>query len=236
MGLHKFKGMSQSIPIFELKSCHSFWATIWAEHKDLDWAIKQLERTRVYDPTNIWLLMNLIDVYSNKKDYKKVEELCREAIVVDDSVSNIHYELGSSLEEQRKYEEALACFERAIKLKWNDWHSYSSKSGCLIFLGRYDECIKTCEYAIISLPIGLRGHFSWCFHYNMAAAYARMGDDDKALENIKKAVGYGGKETIKSLKRDKDGDFCNLYENPQFKKILKGEQERQGKGRKKKRR
>jgi tetratricopeptide (TPR) repeat protein len=238
--LHKFKGLSQAIPIFELKSCHSFQAEILAKYKNLDWAIKQLERTRVYDPTNIWLLMTLIDIYVNKKDYKKVEEFCREAIVVDDSMSNIYCELGSSLEEQKKYDDALQCFEMAIKLKWNDWYSHVGKSACLIFMGRYDECIRACEHAIISIPTGLRERssrelFRWIFHYNMAAAYARRGDGDKALSNIKKAVEYGEKEVIKELKKDKDGDFCNLYENPQFKKILKRSQKKQGKGKRKKR-
>jgi tetratricopeptide (TPR) repeat protein len=235
MGLHKFKGLSQSIPVFELKSCYSFQAEVLAEYKNLNWAIQQLERTKVYDPTNIWLLMTLIDVYGNKKDYRKVEELCREAIIVDDSVSNIYYELGSSLEEQRKYEDALDSFEKSIKLKWNDWYSHIRKSACQIFLGRYDECIKTCEYAIKSLPVGLKKRFGETFHYNMAAAYARKGDDNKALANIRRAVEYGGKVVIKYLKKDKDGDFCSLYENPQFQKILKGEQTKQGKIKREKR-
>ena len=56
----------------------------------------------------------------------------------------------------------------------------------------------------------------------MAAAYAKKGNTRKAISNIKKAIGFGENEIIKSLKKDEDGDFCNLYENAEFIKIRKG--------------
>jgi len=222
MGLQKFKGMAQRIPVFELKSCYSRDAEILAEYKDLNWAIRQLEHIKVFDPSNIWLLMTLINIYENRKDYKKVERLCREAIAIDDRVANIHVELGASLGEQNKYEEALVHFNKSISLKPNLWGSYIGKSSCLVFLGLYDECIKVCKYANKNIPVYLRKHFTDSFYYNMAAAYARKGNVRKALANIKKAVKIAGKETLKNLKKDKDGDFCNLYENTEFQQIRKG--------------
>jgi tetratricopeptide (TPR) repeat protein len=224
MGLQRFKGFSQEVPVFELKSCYTVEAEIFGESKEFDWEIKQLERIRIFDPSNIWLLMTLIDIYGHKKNYKKVEKFCRESIAIEDSVSIIHNELGEALEEQKKYKEALEEYDKAINLRWDSWSSYNGKSVCLIFLGRYDECIKTCDYAISNMPPVLAKILGSGLYYNMAAAYARKGNKLKALTNIKKAIKLGEREIVKTLKKDRDRDFCNLYTNPEFQQIRKGNQ------------
>jgi len=222
MGLQRLKGMSQEIPVFELKSCYSLEGEILSEDEGLEWEIKQLERIRVFDPSNIWLLMTLIDIYRNKKNYKRVEKLCREAIAVDDSVSNIHHELGVSLHEQKKYEEALKHFDTAINLRWDCWNSYIGKSICFLNLGSLDKCVETCKYAIDNIPIWLTGHFCDDLHFFMAAACARKGDVKKAIANIEKAIRIGGTETLKKLRNDEGENFCNLYDNADFKRLLEG--------------
>lgn len=219
MGLQRLKGMSQEIPVFELKSCYSLEGEILGGYKDFKWEIKQLERIRIFDPSNIWLLMTLIDIYRNKKNYKRVKKLCREAIAVDDSVSNIHHELGVSLHEQKKHEEALKHFETAIILRWNCWESYTGKSICFLNLGSFDKCIETCKYAIGNIPTWLKGHFCDDFHYYMAAAYAQKGDVKKAITNIEKAIRIGGAEILRKLRKDEGENFCNLYDNAEFKRL-----------------
>jgi len=159
MGLQKFKGMSQEIPVFELKSCYTLEAEIYGDTTEFNWEIKQLERIKVFDPANIWLLMTLIDIYRNRGNHKKVEKLCREAIAIDDTVGNIHHELAVSLHEQRKYEEALKHFDTAINLRWDRWVSYIGKSVCFLNLGSWDKCIETCKYAISNIPTWLKGLF-----------------------------------------------------------------------------
>ncbi|TKJ38640.1 MAG: hypothetical protein CEE38_02755 [Planctomycetes bacterium B3_Pla] len=224
MGLQRFKGMSQEVPIFELKTCYTVDAEVFGKSKEFDWEIKQLERIRVSDPSNIWLLMTLIDIYGYRKNYKKVVKFCREALAIEDGVSSIHDELGDALEEQRKYKEALTEFDKAISLRWDSWSSYRGKSACLIFLGQYDECIKTCAYAISNIPAYLTKHSGHALYYNMAVAYARKGDKRKALTSIKKALKLRRRETLDALRKDRDKDFCSLYTNPEFKRIRAGKQ------------
>jgi tetratricopeptide (TPR) repeat protein len=231
MGLQQLKGMSQEIPVFELKTCYSLEGEILAELPDLGWAITQLERIKVFDPSNVWLLMTLIDIYRNKKSYKRVEKLCREAIAVDDSVSNIHHELGVSLHEQKKYEEALKHFDTAINLRWDCWNSYIGKSICFLNLGSWDKCVETCKYAIDNIPIWLTGHFCDDLHFFMAAAYAMKKDVKKAIANIKKAIRIGGNETLKKLRNDEGENFCNLYDNAEFKRLRDGKLKKDGKER-----
>lgn len=239
MGLQRLKGMSQEIPVFELKSCYSLEGEILGEDEGFEWEIKQLERVRVFDPSNIWLLMTLIDIYRNKEKYKKVKELCREAIAVDASVGNIHYELAVSLHEHKSYEEALSHFEAAINLRWDCWAYYVGKSTCLLNLGKatsssslgyWDKCIETCKYAIRNMPAYLRGFFCDDLYYLMGAAYACKGEAKRAMANVRKAVRIGGTKTLMRLKRDEGGDFCNLYDNSEFKQVRDGKWQQDGKG------
>lgn len=239
MGLQRLKGMSQEIPVFELKSCYTLEGEILSEDRDLEWEIKQLERIRVFDPSNIWLLMTLIDIYSNKKNYKRVEKLCREAIAIDTSVGKIHHELAVSLHEQKRYEEAFNHFDSAINLRWDCWVSYAGKATCLLNLGKatsssglgyWDKCIETCKYAIRNMPAYLKGAFCDDLYYSMAAAYAWKGDAKRAMANIRKALRIGGTKTLRRLKKDESGDFCNLYDNSEFKQVQDGNWQRDGKG------
>jgi len=228
MGQQQFKGMSQEIPVFELKSCYSLEAEIFGDSKEFDWEIKQLKHIKVFEPANMWLLMTLIDIYRNKNNHKMAEKLCREAIAIEGSVANIHHELGVSLHEQRKYKEALGHFETAINLRRGCWNSYAGKAVCLLNLGSLDKCIETCKYAIHSIPTWLKDSFCNDFHYYMAAAYAQKGDAKKAMTNIKKAIQLGGIELLQKLKKDEGENFVNLYDNAEFRKIRKGNLRKSG--------
>lgn len=229
MGMQRLKGMSQEIPVFELKSCYTSEAEIFGEIREFDWEIKQLERIKVFDPANMWLIMMLIDFYRNKNNHKKVEKLCREAIAIDNTVRNIHHELGVSLHEQKKYEEALKHFDTAINLRWDSWYSYIGKSVCFLELGSWDKCIETCKYAIENILSGLKRLFCDDLYYYMAAAYAWKGDVKKAIANIKKAIKIGGTETLRKLKKDQGENFCNLYDNAEFKQLRAGRWKKDGK-------
>jgi class 3 adenylate cyclase len=230
MGLQKFKGMSQEIPVFELKSCYTLEAEIFGETREFDWEIKQLEHIKVFDPANMWLIMMLIDFYRHKNNRKKVEKLCREAIAIDDSVSKIHHELGLSLHEQKKYKEALNHFGTAIKLRWDGWNSYVGKSVCLLNLGNFDECIETCKYAIGNIPTWLKSSFCDELYYYTAAAYAKKGDVKKAITNIEKAIRIGGAKILRMLRKDEGENFCNLYDNADFKRLGQGKRKKNSKG------
>jgi class 3 adenylate cyclase/Tfp pilus assembly protein PilF len=221
-GLQRLKGIAQEIPIYELKSCYSYDAEILAEFKDLAFAIRQLERVKAFDPTNTWLLMTLIDIYSNKRNWKKVGRTCREALAIDDSVSNIHAELGQALTEQEDYDEALSHFDAAISLRPEFWGAYVGKSSCQVFLGQYDECIKTCRNAMRNMSRGLRMHYGDSLYYNIAAAYARKGDKRSALVNLGKAVAHGNRDVLAELRKDKDRDFVVLYDDEEFKRLRQG--------------
>ena len=220
VGLQKLKGLAQEIPIFELKSSYTESAESIAKYKNLGWIIKQLKHIRDADPSNIWLYMVLINIYAHKGNYKRVEKLCKEAIAIDNTVANIHYELAIALNKQKRYDESLLYSDRAINLSPNLWHLYDEKINALIFEGSYEECIKTCKYVISHAPEWyIKYHSDWVY-YDMAAAYARKGDKINAFKNLRKAVKIGGGEIIHYLKEDEDRDFYNLYDDPQYKKII----------------
>jgi tetratricopeptide (TPR) repeat protein len=186
-----------------------------------DSGIRQLENIKIYDPSNIWLYMTLIDIYSHNKNYKKVEQLCKEAIAIDGTVANIYYELADALLRRKQYDESLQYSDKAILLRPNLWHLYSVKTSALIFLGLLDKCIDTCSYIISHAPEWYLKQSEFVY-YNLAAAYARKGDVVNALKNIKKTIKIGDIKTIRSIRKDEDQDFYKLSNNPVFKRLLQG--------------
>lgn len=152
MGMQKLKGLTQEVPIFELKSCYTESAEIIAKYPYLSEIIKQLELIRDADPSNIWLYMVLINIYAHKKNYKRVEQLCKEATAIDNNVANIHYELATVLNKQKRYGESILYSDKAINLRPDLWDIYDEKITSLIFLGSYDECIQTCKYILDHAP------------------------------------------------------------------------------------
>ena len=64
-------------------------------------------------------------------------------------------------------------------------------------------------------------NFKHVLFYNMAAAFARKGNVSMAIKSIKKAIKFGRQQVMRELRADEDGDFRNLYGNPQFKKTIK---------------
>lgn len=75
---------------------------------------------------------------------------------------------GNDLYKQRKFDEALACYDQAIELDPTDITFLNNKSAVYFEQGNYDEAIKQCEKAI---EIGRENRADFKL---IAKAYARM--------------------------------------------------------------
>ena len=58
---------------------------------------------------------------------------------------------GNDLYKQRKFDEALACYDQAIELDPTDITFLNNKSAVYFEQGNYDEAIKQCEKAIFGV-------------------------------------------------------------------------------------
>lgn len=81
-----------------------------------------------------------------------------------------HKNKGNEFYKQRQFEEALACYEKAIELDPLDMTFLNNKAAVYFEQGKYDDCIAQCEKAI---EVGRDNRADFTV---MSKAYARMGN------------------------------------------------------------
>ena len=92
--------------------------------------------------------------------------------------------LAGLLFEQGRHEEALAAYERLVKLEPEDATLRTSMAGALGALGRYDEAMKQLDAAIRLDPLNVEAY------HNRGAVFERRNDLRAAIEEYRRAVRY----------------------------------------------
>jgi len=138
---------------------------------------------------------NLGVVYYQREDYKKAINQYRKAIAIRDSAS-FHSNLGSVYFVQKKFDDAMREYLQALQLD-SDVFERTSVNG---LLGRVSTPVDRAKYAIM-----------------LAKLYARVGDVDHALIQIRTALenGYSEMEPLY-----KDEEFAAVRKDPRFAELM----------------
>ncbi|MCB1906318.1 MAG: winged helix-turn-helix domain-containing protein [Rhodocyclaceae bacterium] len=147
----------------------------------LDEALAACDRALEIDRQNATFHALRARVLLARREYRHAIAENQAAIELNPSFAAAHCGLGDSLAYEKRYDEAVECFDRAIALSPNDpqlWAFYSYGALALIFKGDYDTAvawtdraagIPNCQYwawAHRSVAMALAGHLA-------AAARAR---------------------------------------------------------------
>src|SRR2546426_7377075 len=97
-------------------------------------------------------------------------------------ISNSAVAQGDHLVKQGRYQEALAHYERAIRLVRRPSYAWTSRGVAMRYLGRLDEALRCHENAIRLDP---ENEVAWC---NLGTVYFKKGELGKALECYDKAI------------------------------------------------
>ncbi len=97
-------------------------------------------------------------------------------------VSNSAVAQGDHLVKQGRYQEALAHYERAIRLVRRPSYAWTSRGVAMRYLGRLDEALRCHENAIRLDP---ENEVAWC---NLGTVYFKKGLLAKALDCYDKAI------------------------------------------------
>ena len=118
---------------------------------------------------------------------------------------------------QRRWDEAAANLSKAIDGGWRNPMLYGQLAYSQMALNKNEEAIKTYEAAFqLGIPPG--ANTRGVAYYNMACAYARLKQTDKAFEMLNKAVdeGFSNRATLET-----DTDLAALRSDARFQEILK---------------
>jgi len=118
---------------------------------------------------------------------------CEQAIAVNSGDPEAHNVRGNVLLRLKRYDDAVASFDKVIELKPDYPQPYNSRGNALQALRRFDEAVESYETAIALKP-------------DYAAAYSNRGNALQSLERFENAIESYGKAII--LKPDY-GDAYN---------------------------
>jgi Flp pilus assembly protein TadD len=115
---------------------------------------------------------------------------------------------------QRRFDEAVQLYQRAINGGVQNPFVYSQLAYVQLQMGKAEDAIQSYEKAFaLGIPPGNRG----AAYYNLACGYAKLGQKEKALDALSKAVDAGF--TNRTF-YETDKDFEVLRSEARFKEIL----------------
>ena len=162
----------------------------------VDAAKRYYEKAVKLDPQYPEAINNLGTVYYYKKSYRKAITCYRRALKLSPNSASIYSNLGTALFARKKYQEAAEAYQTALSLD-KDVFEHHSSYGVLLEERSVQERAK--------------------FHYVLAQQYAKAGQNDRALQYIRKALEEGFKDKKKLME---DPEFSHLRDTPEFKELL----------------
>lgn len=162
----------------------------------IDAAMKRYQHSIRLDPKYPEAINNLGTVYYAQKRYGKATQCYKHALKLAPDAASIYSNLGTAYFARKKYKEAAVTYETALKLD-PEIFEHRSTYGVLLQESSVEERAK--------------------FHFYLAKTYAKAGQNERALQYVRKALEEGFSERKKLLL---DPEFAALRELPEFKELL----------------
>jgi tetratricopeptide (TPR) repeat protein len=167
---------------------------------ELNAAKQWYEKAIKLNPKYAEAINNLGTVYYAAKSYRRAVNQYKKALAITPDSATMVSNLGNAYFARKNYSEAQAAFDRAVQLD-PDVFEHRGTNGVLLMERNVDERAK--------------------WHYFQAKTYAKLGQADRALLCIRKALEEGFKERDKF---QKEPEFASLRDNDEFKKLMTAEQ------------
>ncbi len=165
----------------------------------LNLAKKSYEKAVKLNPSYAEAINNLGTVAYAQKSYRRATNHYKKALAISPLSASMHSNLGTAYFARKKYEDASESYKKALELDPNVFEHRGS-NGTVLQERSVEERAK--------------------FHYYLAKLYAKGGQNERALQYLRKALEEGYKERAKIAE---DDAFALLKENPEFQSILKTE-------------
>jgi len=164
---------------------------------NLDSARRQYEKAVKLNPKYSEAINNLGTYWYARKNYRRAITFYKRALVITPLSASVHSNLGTALFARKKYDDAIAEYQRALELD-PEVFEHRSSAGVLLQERSVQERAK--------------------FHFYLAKTYAKTGQIERALQNMRKALEEGFREKNKFLE---DDDFASVRPLPEFAALMK---------------
>jgi tetratricopeptide (TPR) repeat protein len=164
--------------------------------QELNTAKKYYEQAIRTKPDYAEAINNLGTVYYAAKSYRRAIGQYKKALRYSPESASIYSNLGTAYFARKNYKEASAVYEKALSLDPNVFENRST-TGVLLQERSVEERAK--------------------FHYYLSKTYAKAGNNDRALEYMRKCIEEGFKDRKKF---QQDPEFARLRDLTEFKELL----------------
>lgn len=183
---------------------------LWGAKQEWDRAADAFQKAVDLNPNNDYAWSELGWVYNRTARPVKAEEAARKAIRINTANVFHHFQLGWALAQQDRLDEAIEVFEHAVqinpKFEWaQNWLGNLHYQRC-----NYETALN--YYQIANELVDSLWRLA-----RIAAAYAGMGRQEEALDQLEKALinGYSDFDFI-----DNTAGFNALRDDSRFKKLV----------------
>jgi Flp pilus assembly protein TadD len=177
-----------------------------------DWvsALTNFQKAFELEPNNIVASLNMAVAHRNLLNWGKNAEALEMAMKLNPNDWRVWAQKGISLSENKLFEDAITAIKKSIELKPEESKVWNIFAKVLIDINSLDEAKSAVEKA---LELDPKNDYAW---FNLACLHSLKGNKKSTLENLQIAIGMN--PNIKqNAKADKD--FCNLWEDDEFKRI-----------------
>jgi len=99
-------------------------------------------------PEEVQVLFEAGQIYYLRNQFQKAEKVFRGALVMSPGHGDLLAALGAALHVQQKYEEALSCYDAALKACPSEQCSKANRGELLLLTGEREEAIKELKASI----------------------------------------------------------------------------------------
>jgi tetratricopeptide (TPR) repeat protein len=165
----------------------------------LNAAKKNYEKAVKLNPQYAEAINNLGTVAYAQKSYRRATNHYKKALTLAPNSASMHSNLGTAWFARKKYDLAFTSYQKALELDPNVFEHRGSQ-GTLLQERTVAERSK--------------------FHYHLAKLYAKGGQNERAIQYLRKALEEGFSERDKIAEAE---EFAAIRENPEFQALLKAE-------------
>ena len=157
-------------------------------------AMRVLEKAKSLSPHNVERLLVMGELNLGNGEAEKAEENFKNVLKLNPTDDRAAFGLGRALATQGKTEESkkiLSNLKKGTELA----SFFNNKGVLLVKAGKYNEGVSLYRNAIKVIDVPEK---EYLLLYNIALAYSKLGDKEKALEYAKKSVNKAPKNYTKS--------------------------------------
>ena len=192
-------------------SAHQWYGEFLAGQGRFEESIEALRRARELEPGSLIIQVTTMRPHYLQGEYERAIEIGNRVLELDPDFAPAHVSLGDIYAMQGRYEEAVreyATFDRLNRFPYVDVEAYEAAFASGGWEGHLRESIR-------QMPVAVRAGAPVAYY--LAVSYAMLGEDDKALDWLERAIeereGFATQAKV-------DPWLRGLHGEPRFRELL----------------